>query len=106
MPAEWKTHRKRQAKYTLRRAYRGDLPEEIVNRPKQKFSKGAGSSDVIAAQANEEITADDFNSERARLLYQWNYRLPNKEALHYYRILQQFYEDRWILPTMGHSRSL
>jgi len=106
LPAEWKAHRDRAAKYLLRRAFSADLPAEIVNRPKQKFSKGAGSSDVIAQAAESEISTNEFHSERARLLYQWNYRLPNKEGLYYYRILRQFYEDRWIFPTMGRSRSL
>jgi asparagine synthase (glutamine-hydrolysing) len=106
LPAEWKAHRDRPAKYLLRQAFSADLPEEITNRPKQKFSKGAGSSDVIARKAEDGISFDEFHSERARLLYQWNYRLPNKEALYYYRILQQYYKDQWIFPAMGHSRSL
>jgi asparagine synthase (glutamine-hydrolysing) len=106
LPAQWKTHRERPAKYLLRRAYREDLPEEIVNRPKQKFSKGAGSSDVIARIAEQQISDQDFHSERARLLYQWNYRLPNKEGLYYYRLLREHYEEQWIFPTIGSSRSL
>jgi asparagine synthase (glutamine-hydrolysing) len=106
IPAEWKIHRNRPAKYLLRRAFSADLPKEIINRPKQKYSKGAGSSEVIAKVMEDEITSEELNSERARLLYQWNYRLPNKEALYYYRILREYYKDRWIFPTMGHSRSL
>jgi len=106
LPAEWKAHRGRPAKYLLRQAFRDDLPEEIVNRPKQKFSKGAGSSDIIVQVADREIDIQEMHSERARLLYQWNYRLPNKEALYYYRILQENYRDQWVFPTLGSSRSL
>lgn len=106
LPAEWKVHRNRPAKYLLRRAFSAELPEEITNRPKQKFSKGAGSSEVIAQVMENEIPTEELHSERARLLYQWNYRLPNKEGLYYYRLLRQHYEDQWIFPTMGHSRSL
>jgi asparagine synthase (glutamine-hydrolysing) len=106
IPAEWKIHRNRPAKHLLRRAFSADLPDEITNRPKQKFSKGAGSSEVVAQVKENEIATEEFHSERARLLYQWNYRLPNKEALYYYQILRDYYEDQWIFPTMGHSRSL
>ncbi len=106
LPAQWKVHHDRPAKFLLRQAFSTDLPGEIVNRPKQKFSRGAGSSDVIAQVAEREISHNDFQSEVARLLYYWNYHLPNREALYYYRILHDFYRDEWIFPTMGHSRSL
>jgi asparagine synthase (glutamine-hydrolysing) len=106
LPAEWKAHCGRPSKYLLRQAFSKDLPEEIVNRPKQKFSKGAGSSDVISRIVEQEITRAELESERARLLYDWNYRLQNKEALYYYRILSRFFKDHWIFPTLGQSRSL
>jgi asparagine synthase (glutamine-hydrolysing) len=106
LPAKWKVHTKKPAKFLLRQAFSGDLPQEIVYRPKQKFSKGAGSSDVIDQIAEREVSTAELHSERAWLYYYGNYRLPNKEALYYYRILRQFYEDRWILPSLGHSRSL
>jgi asparagine synthase (glutamine-hydrolysing) len=105
-PAEQKMHRDRPAKYLLRQAFRGDLPEEIVNRPKQKFSKGAGSSDMIAQIAEQEISDAVFHTEQNHLLNRWNYRLPNKEALYYYQILRQHYKDQWIFPSMGQSQSL
>lgn len=106
LPAEWKNHRHRQAKYLLRKAFSADLPDEIVNRPKQKFSKGAGSSDVIKKIVDQKISDSEFESERARLLYEWNYRLRNKEALYYYNIVKGSYQDEWVFPTLGQSRSL
>jgi asparagine synthase (glutamine-hydrolysing) len=56
--------------------------------------------------AEEVISDAEFATERQRLARDWNYRLPNKEALYYYRLLRQFYRDEWILPGMGCSRSL
>jgi asparagine synthase (glutamine-hydrolysing) len=106
LPADWKLHNGRTPKALLRQSFAGDLPEQIVNRPKAKFSKGAGSSELIAAQAVEKISDSEFESERARLKKDWDYRLQNKEALYYYRTLREFYDDEWILPTMGSSRSL
>jgi asparagine synthase (glutamine-hydrolysing) len=106
LPASWKLHDKGVPKALLRQAFCDDLPAEIVNRPKAKFSKGAGSSELIAQQAIEKISDQDFMCECKRLREDWNYILQNKEALYYYRILREFYDDQWILPTMGNSRSL
>jgi asparagine synthase (glutamine-hydrolysing) len=106
IPASWKLHNGRTPKSLLRQAFTDDLPGEIVNRPKAKFSKGAGSSELIAQQAVEKISDAEFSSERERLQKDWDYILQNKEALYYYRILREFYDDQWILPTMGNSRSL
>ncbi len=106
LPPGWKLHHERVPKALLRQAFADDLPQEIVNRPKAKFSKGAGSSELIAQQAVEKITDHEFIAERNRLQKDWGYRLQNKEALYYYRILREFYENDWILPTMGNSRSL
>ena len=82
------------------------MPEEIVNRPKQKFSSGAGSSALIAQLAETEISDDEFAVQSRRLKSEWDYTLQNKEALFYYKILWKFYDDKWIFPTMGKSRSL
>ncbi|MCE7985146.1 MAG: asparagine synthase B [Caldilinea sp. CFX5] len=107
LPAAWKTHSKtRHAKALLRQAFAADLPPAIVNRPKEKFSQGAGSSHLLAQQAATTISDAEFVAEQQRLATEWNYRLPGKEALYYYKLLRQCYRDEWILPSMGHSRSL
>ena len=106
LPADWKLHEERVPKALLRRSFEDELPNEIVRRPKAKFSKGAGSSELIAQEAVEKITDQDFESERERLKKEWDYNLQNKEALYYYRLIREHYEDEWILPNMGSSRSL
>jgi len=106
LPADWKLHRAGRAeKALLRQAFEGRLPDRIVHRRKEKFSKGAGSSEMVAQVANQAISDAEFDAERRRLAA-WDYRLPNKEALYYYRILRRDFRDEWILPTMGRSRSL
>lgn len=106
IPADWKLHHEQTPKELLRRAFADDLPADIVHRPKQKFSSGAGSSQLIAELAEQEISDDEFLMERRRLQGEWNYYLQNKEALYYYRILREIYDEEWILPHMGKSRSL
>lgn len=107
LPSEWKLQENgRQAKSLLRRAFEGLLPDEIVYRPKMKFSKGAGSSDILAERAEQKIGDAHFRQEKERLQREWDYTLPNKEALLYYEMLGEHYQDEWIMPSMGHSRSL
>lgn len=106
LPSEWKLHNGRVPKHLLRRAFANDLPENIVNRPKQKFSKGAGSSDLIAEIASREISDGEFSAEEKRLRKQWDYTLKNKEALYYYKVIHEHYEDSFLFNTMGQSRSL
>jgi asparagine synthase (glutamine-hydrolysing) len=106
LPASWKLHTDRTPKALLRQAFSDNLPAEILHRPKAKFSQGAGSSELIAQQAIERISDQDFMRECKRLKEDWNYNLQNREALYYYQILREFYDDRSILPTMGNSRSL
>jgi asparagine synthase (glutamine-hydrolysing) len=105
-PAAWKIHNGHDSKTLLRNAFTADLPQEIVNRPKQKFSKGAGSSDLLAHIAEGEISDREFASESRRLKSEWDYTLQNKEALYYYKILRQSYEDGWVFSGIGKSRSL
>ena len=107
IPPAWKMHQPgRSPKALLRRAFADLLPEEILQRPKEKFSKGAGSSHILAQRAEQAISDQEFEREKIRLLAEWDYSLPNKEALYYYHILRQNYRDEWIFPVMGHSRSL
>lgn len=106
IPADWKLHCSRVPKALLRQSFAEDLPAEIVNRPKEKFSKGAGSSDLIDQCAETEISDQEFLSECRRLKQEWDYELQNKEALYYYKIIREFYDDKWLLPIMGKSRSL
>jgi asparagine synthase (glutamine-hydrolysing) len=107
LPPEWKLQKDgRPAKDLLRRAYEGLLPDEIVYRPKMKFSKGAGSSDILAERADDKVSDSEFQREQERLQHDWDYTLPNKEALLYYHMLREHYQDEWIMPNMGRSRSL
>lgn len=111
LPAAWKLTRgdkggKRVEKALLRNAFAERLPARIVQRPKQKFSLGAGSSQLIARHAEQVVSDADFTAESQRLCADWGYTLPNKEALYYYRCLAEVYPDAWIFATMGISRSL
>jgi asparagine synthase (glutamine-hydrolysing) len=83
LPARWKLHRRgRPEKALLRRAFRGALPEEVLQRKKQKFSSGAGSMTRLSEYAREKVSDADLAA--ARRTAPWPPR-SHEEAL-YYRI--------------------
>jgi asparagine synthase (glutamine-hydrolysing) len=90
IPAAWKVHDQRIPKALRRLAVSNELPDKIVNRPKARFSKGAGSSQRIPQRAVEKISDQDFMCEYKRLKEDRKYNLQNKEALYYYRIRHEF----------------
>lgn len=106
LPSEWKRHINRVPKYLLREAFRGLLPASIINRPKLKFSAGAGSSNIFATIAEHEVSDADFRNESARMEKDWNFTLSCKEALYYYRILRESVYDEILFSLMATSRSL
>lgn len=106
LPPEWKLHAGRTPKHLLRKAFEGLLPRRIIERPKMKFSAGAGSSRIFAELAEEQVSDADFIAEGNRLKKEWNYRISGKEALYYYRILHERIKDETLFPVMATSRSL
>lgn len=90
-------------KWILRKAFEGLLPDEVVWRTKQKFSKGCGSAEVVKQLAEAQISDAEFEREK----YGCDaIKLKSKEELYYYRIFREFYDPKSIISTIGRSRSL
>lgn len=105
VPVNWKLHnnQKRIEKYILREAFKNMLPHSIIQRPKEKFSHGAGSKDIMANYSEKEISDDEFNNEKNiddKLI------LRSKEELFYYRIFVDIFGDTIDPETVGRTRSI
>ena len=84
IPVDLKQRHDKQEKWILREAFNEYLPIVVTNRPKQKFSDGAGSMEILKEYADKKITDSDFNKEK-------NSRVRTKEELLYYRLfLERF----------------
>lgn len=104
LPASWKLQRKdRLEKALLRRSVADLLSQRVVWRPKQKFSAGAGSMDMLAAHAQERISDAEFHHHAG---------LPDtppirsKEELLYYHIFQDIFGDSMSPDVVGMTRSI
>ena len=73
------------SKWVLRKVASRWLPKAVVERPKLKFSAGAGSSDVLARHAERSIGNRAF----ARAVARARVPLRSKEELLYYRLFQR-----------------
>ena len=82
IPVELKQRKDKQEKWILREAFNEYLPIIIANRPKQKFSAGAGSMEILKEYAEKKITDSDFKKEK-------NNRVRTKEELLYYRMFRE-----------------
>lgn len=104
MPPQWKLRRNNRAeKFLLRRTFADILPESIAKRPKQKFSHGAGSGNLLAEHAHRTISDEEFERERSTTN---GVTLQSKEELLYYRIFRSHFGDRIDPEVIGRTRSV
>ena len=104
LPPAWKLrHGDRVEKALLRNAFEGCLPLDIVNRPKQKFSDGAGSMEMLSEFANKRIS--DSELIQAQEKYK-EAKLRSKEELYYFRIFQGWFGNTLKPGNVGRTRSV
>jgi asparagine synthase (glutamine-hydrolysing) len=86
LPAEAKfADRHTPEKRTLREAFEGWLPDELLWREKEQFGDGSGAADVLTDEIESQVSDEEFERERDEL----DPPLRTKEELHYYRIWRE-----------------
>jgi asparagine synthase (glutamine-hydrolysing) len=106
VPLEWKIHPETgQDKWLLREAFRGRLPDSIINRPKAKFYEGSGSEDKMERVSDRLVGDDELERERGREVGP-GMTLDTKEQLLYYRLFRERFPHRSILETIGWTRTV
>ena len=89
-------------KWCLREAFSGSglLPEEIINRGKEKFSEGTGAADVLAEFAERHVSAKDYADALAK-----GVQVRSKEEFYYYQIFKSEFGQDSACNLVGRSRS-
>lgn len=86
LPPEWKLiSRQRSAKWMLRRAFDGWLPDEILWRRKEQFGEGTGMNDVLGEHYEATVSEGDLRRSAAVV----DPPLRTREELAYYRIFTE-----------------
>ncbi|QPC82625.1 asparagine synthase B [Phototrophicus methaneseepsis] len=95
LPTDYKIHGTQQVeKWALRKAFEGLVPDSVLWRRKEQFSKGSGSSSLLEAYAEEHISDADYAAERVRIAEEDGYDITSKEMLLYYREFDKVFNDR------------
>ncbi|MBI4976900.1 MAG: asparagine synthase B [Spirochaetes bacterium] len=92
IPVHLKAAADKPEKWLLREAFRDLLPAAIIDRPKQKFSAGAGSMHVLETIADDEISTADFEQASSAT----DYPCRTKEELLYRRIFTSRFPEKTI----------
>ncbi|HCT36616.1 MAG TPA: hypothetical protein DF292_06255, partial [Firmicutes bacterium] len=89
-------------KWCLREAFSGSglLPEEIIQRGKEKFSEGTGAADVLAEFAERHVSAKDYADARANGI-----QVRSQEEFYYYQIFKSEFGQDSACNLVGRSRS-
>lgn len=86
LPPAWKVTRPdRPAKWLLRRAFEGWLPDEVLWREKAQFGQGTGMGDVLREHFNAAVSEEELERERAVI----DPPLRTREELAYYRLFSE-----------------
>ncbi|HLV06027.1 MAG TPA: asparagine synthase-related protein, partial [Actinomycetaceae bacterium] len=86
LPPEWKLiGPDRPAKWILRRAFDGWLPEEVLWRRKEQFGEGTGMNEVLREHYEQTVTEADLRREAAAL----DPPVRSREELAYFRIFTE-----------------
>lgn len=88
-------------KWILRKAFEGELPESILWRPKQEFSQGTASADVLPKYFEAVISDDDFTKAQEEYPF-----VRSKEELHYFRVFADHFGTGNAVGTVGQWISL
>lgn len=89
-------------KWILRKAFEGELPQHVLDRPKEKFWQGAGVESLLADYASSSITDQDFSSKK---LLPNGWLLNSKEELMYYNIFSNYFGLAKNLDWMGRTKA-
>jgi asparagine synthase (glutamine-hydrolysing) len=104
LPPAWKlVGPGRPEKDLLRRAFADALPPAIVRRPKQKFSRGSGSMEILAQLAHTRISDDEFRRQTGA---HPELNLRSKEELYYYYLFRDAFGESYPLELVGRTHSV
>ncbi|KHE72566.1 asparagine synthase B [Halobacillus sp. BBL2006] len=98
IPAELKIHKKdRMEKWLLRKAFDGELPDEVLWRKKAEFSEGSGALDILDDYAENVISDEEFNAIKEKA----SVDLRSKQEAFYYEIFKKHFPSEGMLQNVG-----
>jgi asparagine synthase (glutamine-hydrolyzing) len=102
IPPQYKRNEAGISRWCLREAFRNDqlLPDEILEREKEKFSDGAGVAAALADMAENKVSDGGYQWELAQ-----GTALQSKEEYYYFQIFVSYFGRERALHLVGRSKS-
>lgn len=89
------------SKWILRKAYEDVIPKELIWRPKAPLEQGTGT-EVLRTFFDEEISDEEFEEKKRRILEEDEVRIQDKEQLLYYEFFRKrFGKPKDVYPDNG-----
>lgn len=89
------------SKWILRKAYEDVIPKELIWRPKAPLEQGTGT-EVLRTFFNEEISDEEFEEKKKRILEEDEVQIQDKEQLLYYEFFRKhFGKPKDVYPANG-----
>ena len=83
-------------KWIFRKTFENDIPEAVVWRPKQEFSQGSGSADVLPDYFENEISDADLADAQKDFPI-----IRSKEELYYFHLFTENFGEGKAVDTVG-----
>jgi asparagine synthase (glutamine-hydrolysing) len=83
-------------KWIFRKTFENDIPEAVVWRPKQEFSQGSGSADVLPAYFEGKISDSDLTEAQRKYPI-----IRSKEELYYFNLFTEHFGTGKAIETVG-----
>lgn len=83
-------------KWIFRKAFESDIPEQVVWRTREAFSKGSGSGALLTLHFEQAITDSEFSRARDQHPF-----IRSKEELHYFNLFASYFGKGKAVETVG-----
>ncbi len=98
IPADLKIHKEdRMEKWLLRKAFNGEIPEDVLWRKKAEFSEGSGALDLLDSYAEKSISDEEFASIQSEAPVE----VRSKQEAFYYQLFRKHFPKTSMLETVG-----
>lgn len=109
IPIEYKLHDNGdglEEKWILRKAFEGELPDEIIHRRKKKFFTGSGSADAISHLINTLVSDEEYQRFKENMPDLNGFQIRNKEEYYYYSIFSKSFPGGSVLETVSQTENI
>ncbi len=90
LPHDFKISPEEMGKWLLRKAFAGDLPQDIIWRRKAQFGIGTGNENIMERIIEEKVSDKEFSRENKKE----GITFKSKEEYFYYKIFQKYFPSK------------